>query len=56
MELKEKFISAVSKQFSQKSILVIGDLMVDEYIFGNVSRVSPEAPVVFLQYKEKKGN
>lgn len=54
MELKEKFISAVSKQFSQKSILVIGDLMVDEYILGNVSRVSPEAPVVVLQYKEKK--
>ena len=25
--------------------MVIGDLMVDEYIWGNVSRVSPEAPV-----------
>lgn len=26
-------------------ILVLGDLMVDEYIWGNVSRISPEAPV-----------
>lgn len=54
MELKEKFISTVSEEFSKKKILVIGDLMVDEYIMGNVSRISPEAPVVVLQYKEKK--
>lgn len=27
------------------SILVIGDVMVDEYIVGNVNRISPEAPV-----------
>jgi D-beta-D-heptose 7-phosphate kinase/D-beta-D-heptose 1-phosphate adenosyltransferase len=26
-------------------VLVLGDLMVDEYIWGNVSRISPEAPV-----------
>ena len=26
-------------------IAVIGDLMVDRYVFGNVSRISPEAPV-----------
>jgi rfaE bifunctional protein kinase chain/domain len=32
-------------QFAQKRILVIGDLMLDEYIWGKVSRVSPEAPV-----------
>ncbi|HEX7373072.1 MAG TPA: D-glycero-beta-D-manno-heptose-7-phosphate kinase, partial [Thermodesulfobacteriota bacterium] len=25
--------------------MVIGDLMVDEYIWGSVSRISPEAPV-----------
>ena len=32
-------------KFSQARILVIGDLMVDEYIWGSVSRISPEAPV-----------
>jgi D-beta-D-heptose 7-phosphate kinase/D-beta-D-heptose 1-phosphate adenosyltransferase len=26
-------------------VMVIGDLMVDEYIWGSVSRISPEAPV-----------
>ncbi|MDH4264023.1 MAG: D-glycero-beta-D-manno-heptose-7-phosphate kinase [Deltaproteobacteria bacterium] len=32
-------------KFPNARIMVIGDLMVDEYIWGNVSRVSPEAPV-----------
>ena len=32
-------------QFTQKHILVIGDVMLDEYIWGNVNRISPEAPV-----------
>ena len=31
--------------FSGASILVIGDLMLDKYYFGNVNRISPEAPV-----------
>ncbi len=33
------------KQAPQKELLVIGDVMLDEYLFGAVSRVSPEAPV-----------
>ncbi len=31
--------------FRKKRILVIGDILLDEYVFGSVSRVSPEAPV-----------
>jgi D-glycero-beta-D-manno-heptose-7-phosphate kinase len=31
--------------FADKRILVIGDLMLDEFIWGKVSRISPEAPV-----------
>jgi D-beta-D-heptose 7-phosphate kinase/D-beta-D-heptose 1-phosphate adenosyltransferase len=31
--------------FAGRRILVIGDLMLDEYIWGKVSRISPEAPV-----------
>ncbi len=41
--------SVISK-FSKQSILVIGDLILDQYIQGSVSRISPEAPVpVVLQ-------
>lgn len=31
--------------FKNKNILIIGDLMLDSYLFGNVERISPEAPV-----------
>ncbi|MCA9403371.1 MAG: D-glycero-beta-D-manno-heptose-7-phosphate kinase [Candidatus Omnitrophica bacterium] len=41
--------SVISK-FPKQSILVIGDLILDQYIRGSVSRISPEAPVpVVLQ-------
>ena len=36
------------------NILVIGDFMIDKYIEGNVSRISPEAPVPVLEVKSKK--
>lgn len=31
--------------FADQRVLVIGDLMLDEYVWGKVSRISPEAPV-----------
>jgi len=31
--------------FKNKNILIIGDVMLDSYLFGNVERISPEAPV-----------
>jgi len=35
--------------FSGKKILVVGDLMLDEYLWGVVSRISPEAPVPIVE-------
>jgi len=35
-------------RLSRGSVLVIGDAMLDRYVYGHVSRVSPEAPVVVL--------
>ena len=32
-------------QFTEKRILVVGDVMLDKYIWGSVDRISPEAPV-----------
>lgn len=41
------------EQFEGKSVLVIGDIMLDKYTYGNVSRISPEAPVpVFVKMNE----
>ena len=38
----------ILERFAHKRVLVVGDLMVDEYVWGNVSRVSPEAPVLVV--------
>jgi D-beta-D-heptose 7-phosphate kinase/D-beta-D-heptose 1-phosphate adenosyltransferase len=38
-------LQALVAQFAAQRILVIGDLMLDEFIWGKVSRISPEAPV-----------
>ncbi|MBL4861624.1 MAG: D-glycero-beta-D-manno-heptose-7-phosphate kinase [Crocinitomicaceae bacterium] len=38
-------VKSIFDQFAQKRILVLGDVMIDAYMTGNVSRVSPEAPV-----------
>jgi D-beta-D-heptose 7-phosphate kinase/D-beta-D-heptose 1-phosphate adenosyltransferase len=38
-------------QFSSCQILVIGDCMIDEYVWGTVNRISPEAPVPVVAVK-----
>jgi D-beta-D-heptose 7-phosphate kinase/D-beta-D-heptose 1-phosphate adenosyltransferase len=35
----------ILKNFKNQKVLVIGDLILDQYVRGNVSRISPEAPV-----------
>jgi D-beta-D-heptose 7-phosphate kinase/D-beta-D-heptose 1-phosphate adenosyltransferase len=40
-------------QFPQRKILVLGDIMVDEYIWGVVSRISPEAPVPVVEVEDE---
>lgn len=53
-ELFDRFRRAVEEEFPKKNILVVGDLMVDEYITGRVTRISPEAPVPVLNFQEKR--
>ena len=36
------------KQISQQTILCVGDLMLDEFVYGAVTRISPEAPTPVL--------
>ena len=44
----DSFIDSLSSSKPMPSVLVVGDLMLDDYIFGDVNRVSPEAPVPVL--------
>jgi D-glycero-beta-D-manno-heptose-7-phosphate kinase len=43
----------VSLDFSNTSILVIGDFMLDSFVMGSSNRISPEAPVPVVLEKEK---
>jgi rfaE bifunctional protein kinase chain/domain len=40
--------------FKNKNILIIGDVMLDSYLFGNVERISPEAPVPIIDITNKE--
>lgn len=42
-------IESLLASFQNKRILVIGDVMLDEFIWGKVSRISPEAPVPVVE-------
>ena len=42
-------VEELLRQVSSKRVLVIGDLMLDEYVWGRVSRISPEAPVPVVE-------
>jgi rfaE bifunctional protein kinase chain/domain len=48
-ERKERLLGLVDG-FSSRRVLVIGDLIADEFIYGEVARVSREAPVLILKY------
>ena len=50
---KEKLISCINK-LNTKSVLVIGDLALDEMIYGDAERISREAPVLILQHTRTK--
>src|SRR5258708_32697096 len=42
-------VAPLLNDFAAKRILVIGDLILDEFIWGKVSRISPEAPVPVVE-------
>lgn len=46
--------TAILAEFSQLSILVVGDLMLDRYVIGNVERISPEAPIPVVRIAEER--
>ena len=45
-------VNALFNQFSQQRILVVGDVMIDAYLRGSVTRISPEAPVPIVNLKK----
>lgn len=51
--MDRKRIKEILNNFSKKTIFVMGDIILDQYIWGNVSRISPEAPVPIVDVREE---
>lgn len=54
MSLDRARVEEIITGFSQQRILVVGDLMLDRYIYGTVERISPEAPVPVVQVSREE--
>jgi D-beta-D-heptose 7-phosphate kinase/D-beta-D-heptose 1-phosphate adenosyltransferase len=46
--------SKILREFRKKKILIIGDLILDRYIWGKVNRISPEAPVPIVEVTKEE--
>ncbi|MGD9486824.1 MAG: D-glycero-beta-D-manno-heptose-7-phosphate kinase [Calditrichaceae bacterium] len=46
-------IKKIFENFQNKKILVLGDVMIDEYLLGYVNRMSPEAPVPVIEIENE---
>ncbi len=47
-----KHLLKLLNQFSSRNILVVGDLISDEFLYGRIARISREAPVLVLEYRD----
>jgi len=48
----QKYMNMI-RDFRKRHILVIGDIMLDEYVWGNATRISPEAPVPVVEVRNR---
>jgi rfaE bifunctional protein kinase chain/domain len=54
MLLDSQRIRDLTDRIGQAKILILGDVMLDEYLFGQVNRISPEAPVPVVEILSEK--
>jgi D-glycero-beta-D-manno-heptose-7-phosphate kinase len=47
-------LRAIVKRFPQQRVALLGDLVADEFLYGEIARVSREAPVLILKQREKR--
>ncbi len=53
MQLSEINIDQILRRCRDLKVMVIGDLMLDRYLWGNVTRISPEAPVPIINIEDE---
>jgi D-beta-D-heptose 7-phosphate kinase/D-beta-D-heptose 1-phosphate adenosyltransferase len=47
-------LDSLLDRLSGKSVLIVGDLMLDHFVIGRVERISPEAPVPVVQFEQEE--
>ncbi len=52
--LTTELLSRIFNGFNNKNVLIIGDVMVDSYLWGHVDRISPEAPVPIVSVDKRE--
>ena len=52
-KLDRRRLASLLDEFSRIRLLVIGDVVLDEYVWGDVDRVSPEAPVPVVRFQRE---
>jgi len=53
VDISNKRLNELKKRFDGKRIAIIGDMMLDGYFWGDVKRISPEAPVPVVEVGEE---
>jgi D-beta-D-heptose 7-phosphate kinase/D-beta-D-heptose 1-phosphate adenosyltransferase len=54
MKIPLQRLERLIQDFPKQRVIVLGDVMLDEFIWGKVRRISPEAPVPVLEVKEQE--
>ena len=52
-QLTRNRASEILKTLSNRNVLVLGDVMLDEFVWGEVTRISPEAPVPVVDVRRE---
>ena len=52
--MKKRTLTELFSAFDKMNVLVIGDVMIDNYLWGKVERISPEAPVPIVSVQKKE--
>lgn len=56
MFVKKNRASKLIEDFRKSRIIVLGDIMLDRYLWGSVERISPEAPVPVVHVEKETNN
>lgn len=49
-----EYLQSIFNSFDNQKVLIIGDVIIDSYLWGSVERISPEAPVPILNIKKRE--